>query len=120
MEKKNITAKELMETLCAVQVKPGEAKAGHRKLAETLDGQVDQFIKQVQEAGLADAEYRSRDIFPSADVRTAAFEEDIRQQAEWPESLFPMAADVLCRKISRWFRKELGLFVWSAKLGSSL
>lgn len=77
-------------------------------------------MKACVEDGVADTEYRNRDYFPSADIRTAEFESDIRQEAESPESLFPMAADVLCRCVSEWFRNDLLLFARTTTLKRSL
>ena len=39
---------------------------------------------------------------------------------EYPESLFPMAADVLCRQVSEWFRRELLLHVKTTQLSRTL
>lgn len=120
MEKVNNTLQELANTLGLISIKAGPKKESCRELIQLLDTQVMEFITAAVEEELGDPDHRERDIFPSADVRTAEFEEDIRLRKEYPESLFPMAADVLCRQVSEWFRRELLLHVKTTQLSRTL
>lgn len=120
MEKVNNTLQELATTLGLISIKAGPKKESCRELIQLLDTQVMEFIIAAVEEELGDPDHRERDIFPSADVRTAEFEEDIRLRKEYPESLFPMAADVLCRQVSEWFRRELLLYVKTTQLSRTL
>lgn len=120
MEKVNNALQELATTLGLISIKAGPKKESCRELIQLLDTQVTEFIMVVVEEGLGDPDHRERDIFPSADVRTAEFEEDIRLREEYPESLFPMAADVLCRQVSEWFGRELLLHVKTTQLNRTL
>ena len=120
MEKVNNTLQELATTLGLISIKAGPKKESCRELIQLLDTQVMEFITAAVEEELGDPDHRERDIFPSADVRTAEFEEDIRLRKEYPESLFPMAADVLCRQVSEWFRRELLLYVKTTQLSRTL
>lgn len=120
MEKVNNALQELTTTLGLISIKAGQKKDSCRDLIQLLDTQVTEFITAAVEEGLGDPDHRERDIFPSADVRTAEFEEDIRLREEYPESLFPMAADVLCRQVSDWFRRELLLHVITTQLSRTL
>lgn len=120
MEKVNNALQELATTLGLISIKAGPKKESCRELIQLLDTQVMEFITAAVEEELGDPDHRERDIFPSADVRTAEFEEDIRLRKEYPESLFPMAADVLCRQVSEWFRRELLLYVKTTQLSRTL
>lgn len=120
MEKVNNTLQELATTLGLISIKAGPKKESCRELIQLLDTQVMEFITAAVEEELGDPDHRERDIFPSVDVRTAEFEEDIRLRKEYPESLFPMAADVLCRQVSEWFRRELLLYVKTTQLSRTL
>lgn len=120
MEKANNALQELTTTLGLISIKAGPTKESCRELIQLLDAQVVEFITAAIEEGLGDPDHRKRDIFPSADARTAEFEEDIRLREEYPESLFPMAADVLCRQVSDWFRRELLLHVTTTQLSRTL
>lgn len=114
----------LLQTLAShletIEIEAGNKHADCRESIQTLDTQVEAFIRSAKEAGLGDPDHKERDIFPSADVRTAEFEQDIRLRAEYPESQFPMAADVLCRQVSEWFRRELLLFAKTTQLSRTL
>lgn len=114
----------LLQTLAShletIEIEAGNKHADCREAIQTLDTQVEAFIRSAKEAGLGDPDHKERDIFPSADARTAEFEQDIRLRAEYPESLFPMAADVLCRQVSEWFRRELLLFAKTTQLSRTL
>ena len=120
MEKTVTSMKALVAALDELHVQAGDEKASYLDQIKTLDSRIDEFVKACVEDGVADTEYRNRDYFPSADIRTAEFESDIRQEAESPESLFPMAADVLCRCVSEWFRNDLLLFARTTTLKRSL
>ena len=120
MEKVNNALQELTITLGLISIKAGPKKDSCQELIQLLDTQVVEFISAAVEEGLGDPDHRERDIFPSADIRTAEFEEDIRLREEYPESLFPMAADVLCRQVSEWFRRELLLHVTTTQLSRTL
>ena len=107
MEKTKIAMSNLIAGLDQMNVVSGAEKATYREQIQTLDACVDGFIKSALADGISDVEYRERDLLPSADIRTAAFEADLRQEAQYPESLLPMAADVLCRRVSDWFHDRL-------------
>lgn len=114
----------LLQTLAShletIEIEAGNKHADCREAIQTLDTQVEAFIRSAKEAGLGDPDHKEWDIFPSADARTAEFEQDIRLRAEYPESLFPMAADVLCRQVNEWFRCELLLFAKTTQLSRTL
>lgn len=114
----------LLQTLAShletIEIEAGNKHADCREAIQTLDTQVETFIRSAKEAGLGDPDHKEWDIFPSADARTAEFEQDIRLRAEYPESLFPMAADVLCRQVNEWFRRELLLFAKTTRLSRTL
>ena len=120
MEKVNNALQELATTVGLFSIKAEPKKESCRELIQLLDAQVTEFITAATEAGLGEPDHRERDIFPSADARTAEFEEDILLREEYPESLFPMAADVLCRQVSDWFRRELLLHVTTTQLSRTL
>ena len=82
---------------------------------------IDAFVKAAVEEGYAESEESHLpEVFPRADIRTAEFEEDIRRRAEYPESLFPMATDILCRRVEDWFRRELLFYVSDIELAYGL
>lgn len=89
MEKTVTSMKALVAALDELHIQAGDEKASYLDQIKTLDSRIDEFVKACVEDGVADTEYRNRDYFPSADIRTAEFESDIRQEAESPESLFP-------------------------------
>ena len=121
MEQTNAEIVILSMLLKDINIKAGTKKADCRRTIQTLDEHIDAFVKVVVEEGLAKSEESNLpDIFPSADARTAEFEDDIRKRAEYPESLFPMAADIICRCIQDWFRRELLLYVSDIKLDHGL
>ena len=94
MEKTNAEIATLAMLLKGINIKAGARKADCRPFIEKLDEHIDAFVKAAVEEGYAESEESHLpEVFPSADMRTAEFEEDIRRRAEYPESLFPMATD---------------------------
>lgn len=121
MEKTNAEIVTLFMLLKDINIKAGTRKTDCRQTIQTLDEHIDAFVKAMVEEGFAKSEESNLpDIFPSADARTAEFEDDIRRRAEYPESLFPMAADITCRRVRDWFCKELLLYVSDIKLNHGL
>lgn len=121
MEKTNAEIATLAMLLKGINIKAGARKADCRPFIEKLDEHIDAFVKAAVEEGYAESEESHLpEVFPSADMRTAEFEEDIRRRAEYPESLFPMATDILCRRLQDWFRRELLLYVSDIDLSYGL
>lgn len=120
MEKTKNTLKELTDLLNTIKIEAGEKKADCRDTVQNLEVQVEKFVKAATAAGLGDPDHHEQDLFPSADTRTAEFEEDIRLRAEYPESLFPMAADTLCWQVGEWFRRRYLLYAKDVQLGRVL
>lgn len=120
MEKINILLQTLISHLETIEIEAGNKHADCREAIQTLDTQLEAFIRSAKEAGLGAPDQKKRDILSSADVRATEFEQDIRLRAEYPESLFPMAAYVLCRQISEWFSRELLLVVNTTQLSRTL
>ena len=120
MEKINILLQAIVSHLETIKIEAGNKHADCREAIQTLDTQVEAFIRSAKEAGLGNPDHKKRDILLSADVRTTEFGQDIRLRAEYPESLFPMAAYVLCQQISEWFSRELLLVVNTTQLSRTL
>ena len=116
MEKTNAEIVILAMLLKDINIKAGTRKADCRPVIEKLDEHIDAFVKAAVEEGYAESEESHLpEVFPRADIRTAEFEEDIRRRAEYPESLFPMATDILCRRVEDWFRRELLFYLCRRK-----
>ena len=121
MEKTNAEIVILAMLLKDINIKAGTRKADCRPVIEKLDEHIDAFVKAAVEEGYAESEESHLpEVFPRADIRTAEFEEDIRRRAEYPESLFPMATDILCRRVEDWFRRELLFYVSDSELAYGL
>lgn len=121
MEKTNAEIATLAMLLKSLNIKAGARKADCRPVIEKLDEHIDAFVKAAVEEGYAESEESHLpEVFPRADIRTAEFEEDIRRRAEYPESLFPMATDILCRRVEDWFRRELLFYVSDIELAYGL
>lgn len=120
MEKTKNALSSLLQQLELIHIKAGDQKADCLSQVKALDSKIDIFIKEAVSDGLAEVEYKDHGIFPSADARIAEFENDVRLSHEQPESLLPMAADVICRQIQTWFRDNLLLFVKTTQLSRTL